>query len=203
MWMVLTPGPDGHKPSGVTSAPGKESEGRDTEGIVFLFTESQAESGQGLGIPLHSFSQHSLSTLGYNNGQDSGLSSHRVHWPQASKAFYSSSRKKQNLRTLVLSHRSKNIPVSARNLGTHHTWPPSFLQPLSYSCGQFYLQDVSSVVPIPPLPLPWPMSGLPEQPQTLFSTPEPEGVSKHSIWGQGLPWWLSGKESACQCRRHI
>ena len=21
-------------------------------------------------------------------------------------------------------------------------------------------------------------------------------------WWQGLPWWLSGKESACQCRRH-
>ena len=20
--------------------------------------------------------------------------------------------------------------------------------------------------------------------------------------GEGLPWWLSGKESACQCRRH-
>ena len=20
---------------------------------------------------------------------------------------------------------------------------------------------------------------------------------------QGLPWWLSGKESACQCRRHV
>ena len=66
--MVLTPGPDGHKPSGVTRAPGKESEGRDTEGIVFLFTESWAESRQDLGIPLHAFSQHSLSTLGYNNG---------------------------------------------------------------------------------------------------------------------------------------
>ena len=66
--MVLTPGPDRHKPSGATRAPGKGSEDRDTEGIVFLFTESRAESGQGLGIPLHSFSQHSLNTLGYNNG---------------------------------------------------------------------------------------------------------------------------------------
>jgi len=24
--------------------------------------------------------------------------------------------------------------------------------------------------------------------------------AKLRIWG--LPWWLSGKESACQCRRH-
>ena len=30
-WMVLTPGPDGHRPSGVTRAPGKELEGGDTK----------------------------------------------------------------------------------------------------------------------------------------------------------------------------
>ena len=22
------------------------------------------------------------------------------------------------------------------------------------------------------------------------------------MWALGLPWWLAGKESACQCRRH-
>ena len=22
-------------------------------------------------------------------------------------------------------------------------------------------------------------------------------------YAEGLPWWLSGKESACQCRRHL
>jgi len=29
--------------------------------------------------------------------------------------------------------------------------------------------------------------------------PRRNGISKYVI---GLPWWLSGKESACQCRRH-
>ena len=28
------------------------------------------------------------------------------------------------------------------------------------------------------------------------------GLNNHKNSGQGLPWWLSGKESACQCRRH-
>ena len=23
------------------------------------------------------------------------------------------------------------------------------------------------------------------------------------IWILGLPWWLNGKESGCQCRRHV
>ena len=27
-------------------------------------------------------------------------------------------------------------------------------------------------------------------------------VSLSLMWAGGLPWWLSGKESACQCRRH-
>ena len=30
-------------------------------------------------------------------------------------------------------------------------------------------------------------------------------IKKNDImpwWGGGLPWWLRGKESACQCRRH-
>ena len=27
-------------------------------------------------------------------------------------------------------------------------------------------------------------------------------IEKDVIYGQGLPRWLSGKESACQCRRH-
>ena len=27
-------------------------------------------------------------------------------------------------------------------------------------------------------------------------------VNNVSIRGKGLPWWLTGKESACQCRRH-
>lgn len=63
--MVLTPGPDGHRPSGVTRAPGKELEGGDTK-LAVPFTDglTEAKSGQGLGIPIHSFSKHSLSTLG-------------------------------------------------------------------------------------------------------------------------------------------
>ena len=28
-----------------------------------------------------------------------------------------------------------------------------------------------------------------------------QGLKKIN-WGEGLPWWLSGKESACQCRKH-
>ena len=28
------------------------------------------------------------------------------------------------------------------------------------------------------------------------------GLNNHKNSGQGLPWWLSGKQSACQCRRH-
>ena len=24
----------------------------------------------------------------------------------------------------------------------------------------------------------------------------------HLLYGLGLPWWLQGKEPACQCRRH-
>ena len=27
-------------------------------------------------------------------------------------------------------------------------------------------------------------------------------ISYHGITPTGLPWWLSGKDSACQCRRH-
>ena len=27
--------------------------------------------------------------------------------------------------------------------------------------------------------------------------------SSLQVYALGLPWWLSGKESACQCRRHM
>ena len=39
---------------------------------------------------------------------------------------------------------------------------------------------------------------------SAFSNPQ-RSIMYYFIWGLhfilGLPWWLSGKESACQCRR--
>ena len=43
---------------------------------------------------------------------------------------------------------------------------------------------------------PLPTHALPEGEQTR------EGVIYSEIASVGLPWWLSGKESTCQCRRH-
>ena len=34
-----------------------------------------------------------------------------------------------------------------------------------------------------------------------LDTTEQLSTAQHS-YGRGLPWWLSGKESVCQCRRH-
>ena len=46
-----------------------------------------------------------------------------------------------------------------------------------------------------PLNLGWPNDFLNQQNGA-------EATSWQVKWPSGLPWWLSGKESACQCRRH-
>lgn len=58
--MVLTPGPDGHRPSGVTG-PHREGAGRQGNKLVVSFTDgfTEAERGQGLGILIQSLSKHS------------------------------------------------------------------------------------------------------------------------------------------------
>ena len=44
---------------------------------------------------------------------------------------------------------------------------------------------------------PWPIRVLSIIRNSKFSVFKPM-----SSWAGGLPWWLSGKEPACQCRRH-
>lgn len=58
--MVPTPGPDGHRPSGVIRPPGKELEGRDTK-LVVPFTDglTEAKRRRDFRIPIHSFNKHS------------------------------------------------------------------------------------------------------------------------------------------------